>query len=39
VQGIVGDFLGTFKAYPPRAKAASFTITQALEKLEDGHGG
>jgi arylsulfatase len=39
VQGMVGDFLATFKEYPPRAKAASFTIGQALEKLESGHGG
>jgi arylsulfatase len=39
VQGLVGDFLGTFKDYPPRAKAASFTIGEALEKLEKGHGG
>jgi len=39
VQGMVGDFLATFKEYPPRAKAASFTINQALEKLSDGHGG
>jgi arylsulfatase len=39
VQGIVGDFLATFKTYPPRAKAASFTINQALEKLESGQGG
>jgi arylsulfatase len=38
VQGIVGDFLTTFKEYPPRAKAASFTIGQALEKLESGQG-
>jgi hypothetical protein len=39
VQGKVGEFLATFKEYPPRAKAASFTIGDALEKLEDGHGG
>jgi arylsulfatase len=39
VQGIVGKFLSTFKAYPPRAKAASFSINQALEKLQSSHGG
>jgi arylsulfatase len=39
VQGIVGDFLETFKEYPPRAKAASFTVDQALEALSQGHGG
>jgi len=39
VQGIVGKFLATFKEYPPRAKAASFTVDQALETLQKGHGG
>ena len=33
-QAIVGEFLQTFLAYPPRQKAASFTIDQVLEKLE-----
>jgi arylsulfatase len=32
-QKIVGDFLATFTAFPPRQKAASFTIDQVLEKL------
>jgi arylsulfatase len=31
---IVGEFLKTFKDFPPRQKAASFTIDQALEKME-----
>ena len=31
---IVGDFLKTFKEFPPRQKAASFTIDQAMEKME-----
>jgi arylsulfatase len=31
---VVGPFLQTFKEYPPRQKAASFTIDQAMEKLE-----
>jgi hypothetical protein len=39
VQGIVGEFLQTFKEYPPRAKAASFTVDEALEALSKGHGG
>jgi arylsulfatase len=39
VQGIVGKFLQTFKAYPPRAKAASFTVDQALEMLLKSTGG
>ena len=33
-QRVVGEFLATFKDYPPRQKAASFTIDQALEKLQ-----
>jgi len=31
--GIVTEFLNTFKEFPPRQKAASFTIDQALEKM------
>jgi arylsulfatase len=34
-QGIVSDFLETFKDFPPRQKAASFTIDQALEKMSE----
>jgi arylsulfatase A-like enzyme len=33
-QSYIGKFLATFKDYPPRQKAASFTIDQALEKLQ-----
>jgi arylsulfatase A-like enzyme len=33
-QAIVADFLKTFVEYPPRQKAASFTIDQVLEKLQ-----
>jgi len=32
-QKIVGDFLATFKDYPPRMKAASFSLDQVLEQL------
>ena len=32
-QAIVAEFLKTFKEFPPRAKAASFSIDQAMEKL------
>lgn len=32
-QAIVGEFLKTFQEFPPRAKAASFSIDQAMEKL------
>jgi arylsulfatase len=31
---LVGRFLETFKEFPPRQKAASFTIDQAMEKME-----
>ena len=37
-QQIVGRFLATFKDYPPRQKAASFTVDQILEKLQEGIG-
>jgi len=32
-QSAVGDFLATFKEFPPRQKAASFTVDQVMEKL------
>ncbi len=33
-QAIVGEFLQTFEEFPPRQKAASFTVDQVMEKLE-----
>jgi arylsulfatase len=33
-QAIVGKMLESFKEFPPRAKAASFTVSDALEKIE-----
>ena len=33
-QQYVGDFLATFREYPPRQKAASFSIGQVLEKMQ-----
>jgi arylsulfatase len=33
-QGYVGNFLETFKEFPPRQKAASFTVDQVMEKLQ-----
>ena len=33
-QDIVSQFLASFKNFPPRQKAASFTIDQAVEKME-----
>jgi hypothetical protein len=32
---VVGEFLQTFKEYPPRQKAASFSIGHALEMLQN----
>ncbi len=32
-QAYVGQFLQTFKEYPPRQKAASFSLDQVMEKL------
>jgi hypothetical protein len=31
-QQLVGEFLATFKAFPPRQKAASFSIDEILDK-------
>lgn len=38
-QAIVTEFLETFKDFPPRQKAASFTIDQALEKMTEAASG
>lgn len=35
-QAYVGKFLDTFKEYPPRQKAASFSLDQVMEKLNNG---
>jgi arylsulfatase len=35
-QNIVGQFLATFQEFPPRMKAASFTVDQVMEKLTQG---
>jgi arylsulfatase len=32
-QSYVGSFLGTFQEFPPRQKAASFSLDQVMEKL------
>jgi len=37
-QAYVANFLGTFKQFPPRQKAASFTVDQVMEKLESSIG-
>jgi arylsulfatase len=33
-QAYVGQFLATFKEFPPRQKAASFSLDQVMEKLQ-----
>jgi arylsulfatase len=35
-QQMVGQFLATFKEFPPRQKAASFTVDQVLAQLVEG---
>jgi hypothetical protein len=35
-QAYVGKFLATFKDYPPRMKAASFSLSEVMKKLEIG---
>ena len=37
-QVYVGNFLKTFKEYPPRQKAASFNLDDVMEKLETSGG-
>jgi arylsulfatase len=38
-QTYVGRFLSTFQEFPPRQKAASFSLDQVMEKLEKGYDG
>jgi len=33
-QAYVGKFMATFKDYPPRQKAASFSLDQVMEQLK-----
>jgi arylsulfatase A-like enzyme len=35
-QAYVANFLATFKDYPPRQKAASFSLDQVMEKMQSG---
>jgi len=35
-QTYVGKFLSTFKDYPPRMKAASFSLDKVMEKMHEG---
>ena len=32
-QAVVAKYLESFKEFPPRAKAASFTVSDAMEKI------
>jgi arylsulfatase len=33
---VVGDYLQSYKDFPPSQRPASFTIDQAMEKLKQG---
>jgi arylsulfatase len=37
-QDYVGEFLATFKKYPPRQKAASFSLDEVMEMLQEPSG-
>lgn len=37
-QVFVGNFLATFKDYPPRMKAASFSLDRVMEQMQSGGG-
>jgi hypothetical protein len=38
-QAFVGRWLSSFKEFPPRQKAASFSIDQVMQKLQEAGGG
>ena len=38
-QALVGEFLKTFKEFPPRQKAASFSLDQVIEKMTEASTG
>jgi arylsulfatase len=38
-QAIVARYLESFKDFPPRAKAASFTVSDAMDKITAGVAG
>jgi len=38
-QKVVGDFLASFKEFPPSQKSGSFSVDQVLEKLREGSQG
>jgi hypothetical protein len=38
-QALVGEFLATFKEFPPSQAAGSFSINKVVEKMQQGAGG
>ena len=38
-QAYVSEFLSTFKEFPPRQKAASFSLDQVLENMKQAASG
>jgi hypothetical protein len=38
-QALVGDFIGTFKEFPPRQTSSSFSVDQIMETLKRPQGG
>jgi arylsulfatase len=38
-QAYVGQFLETFREFPPRMEAASFSLEKVMKKLTEGSGG
>jgi arylsulfatase len=38
-QSIVGDFIATFKEFPPRQRPSSFSVDQVMEVLQKPQGG
>jgi arylsulfatase A-like enzyme len=39
IQAVVAKYLESFKDFPPRAKAASFTVSDVMEKISTGNPG
>jgi hypothetical protein len=35
-QAIVSRYIESFKEFPPRAKAASFTVSDVMDQLQEG---
>jgi len=33
-QSVIADFMASFKDFPPRQKAATYTIGEAMEKMQ-----